>query len=99
MAHDPLTALEQDAIHVIREACARLEPLGMLWSPGKDSNTMLWLARKAFAGRVPFPVASTASIDAVLDERGTTRREERAGRTMDHEREDAFEGSRAAGYL
>src|SRR5260370_38845379 len=28
----------------------------MLWSIGKDSNTLLWLARKAFFGRVPFPV-------------------------------------------
>jgi len=56
MAHDPLTALEQQSIHVIREAYARLKPLGMLWSLGKDSNTMLWLVRKAFVGRVPFPV-------------------------------------------
>ena len=28
----------------------------MLWSIGKDSNVVLWLARKAFFGRVPFPV-------------------------------------------
>jgi sulfate adenylyltransferase subunit 2 len=28
----------------------------MLWSLGKDSNTMVWLAKKAFFGRVPFPV-------------------------------------------
>ena len=28
----------------------------MLWSIGKDSNALLWLARKAFFGRVPFPV-------------------------------------------
>ena len=38
MAHDPLTALEQHSIHVIREAYARLKPLGMLWSLGKDSQ-------------------------------------------------------------
>ena len=56
MAHDPLSALEAHSIHVIREAYARLKPLGMLWSLGKDSNTMLWLVRKAFVGRVPFPV-------------------------------------------
>ena len=53
---DPLTELEQHAIHVIREAHARLKPLAMLWSLGKDSNTLIWLARKAFLGRVPFPV-------------------------------------------
>jgi sulfate adenylyltransferase subunit 2 len=28
----------------------------MLWSVGKDSNVLIWLARKAFYGRVPFPV-------------------------------------------
>jgi 3'-phosphoadenosine 5'-phosphosulfate sulfotransferase (PAPS reductase)/FAD synthetase len=28
----------------------------MLWSLGKDSNTMVWLAKKAFFGHVPFPV-------------------------------------------
>ncbi len=28
----------------------------MLWSIGKDSNVMLWLARKAFFGHVPFPL-------------------------------------------
>src|SRR3546814_12070407 len=27
----------------------------MLWSLGKDSNVMLWLAKKAFFGHVPFP--------------------------------------------
>jgi sulfate adenylyltransferase subunit 2 len=53
---DHLQTLEQQSIYVIREAYARLKPLGMLWSLGKDSNTMLWLSRKAFGGRVPFPV-------------------------------------------
>ena len=28
----------------------------MLWSFGKDSNVMIHLARKAFFGRVPFPL-------------------------------------------
>lgn len=28
----------------------------MLWSLGKDSNVMLWLAKKAFFGHVPFPL-------------------------------------------
>lgn len=53
---DSLTRLEQHSIHVIREAHARIKPLGMLWSLGKDSNTLVWLTRKAFVGRVPFPV-------------------------------------------
>jgi sulfate adenylyltransferase subunit 2 len=49
-----LDALEAGAIHVLREAHAMLDPLAMLWSVGKDSNVLLWLARKAFLGRVPF---------------------------------------------
>ena len=28
----------------------------MPWSVGKDSTTLLWLCRKAFFGRIPFPV-------------------------------------------
>lgn len=28
----------------------------MLWSIGKDSTVLLWLARKAFFGHVPFPL-------------------------------------------
>ncbi len=37
------------------KAFARLKKLALLWSLGKDSNVMIWLARKAFFGRVPFP--------------------------------------------
>ena len=53
---DHLETLESQSIYIIREAYNRLERLGMLWSLGKDSNVMLWLARKAFYGHVPFPV-------------------------------------------
>ena len=53
---DHLHQLEQQSIYLIREAHARLNPLAMLWSLGKDSNTLLWLTRKAFGGRVPFPL-------------------------------------------
>jgi len=28
----------------------------VLWSVGKDSTTLLWLCRKAFFGKIPFPV-------------------------------------------
>lgn len=56
-SHDRLLdALEQESIYAIREAYARLKPMAMLWSIGKDSNTLLWLVKKAFLGRVPFPV-------------------------------------------
>lgn len=53
---DRLDALEAQSVYILREAYNRIEPLAMLWSLGKDSNVMLWLARKAFLGHVPFPV-------------------------------------------
>lgn len=53
---DRLDELEAQSIYVFREAHARLKRLALLWSLGKDSNVMIWLARKAFFGRVPFPV-------------------------------------------
>lgn len=55
-AHDAiLDSLEQESIFILREAFACIKPIGMLWSIGKDSNTLLWLARKAFLGKIPFP--------------------------------------------
>lgn len=51
-----LKTLEDQSIYIIREAYARIDPLAMLWSIGKDSTAMLWLVRKAFFGRVPFPL-------------------------------------------
>jgi sulfate adenylyltransferase subunit 2 len=53
---DPLDALESRAIFILREAYAAFPRLAMLWSIGKDSTVMLHLARKAFLGRVPFPL-------------------------------------------
>jgi sulfate adenylyltransferase subunit 2 len=51
-----LDELEAQSIFIFREAFARLRRIALLWSLGKDSNVMIWLARKAFFGRVPFPV-------------------------------------------
>ena len=53
---DRLDELEAQSIYILREAFARMRKLALLWSLGKDSNVMIWLARKAFFGRVPFPV-------------------------------------------
>jgi sulfate adenylyltransferase subunit 2 len=53
---DRLDELEAQSIYIFREAFARMKKLALLWSLGKDSNVMIWLARKAFFGRVPFPV-------------------------------------------
>lgn len=52
---DHLDELEAQSIYILREAFARLKKLALLWSLGKDSNVMIWLARKAFFGKVPFP--------------------------------------------
>lgn len=51
-----LDQLETQSIYILREAHKAIDRLGMLWSLGKDSNVMIWLAKKAFLGRVPFPV-------------------------------------------
>ena len=48
--------LEERSIYVIREATTKFKNVAALWSMGKDSTTMLSIARKAFLGKVPFPV-------------------------------------------
>jgi sulfate adenylyltransferase subunit 2 len=55
-AMNHLDALESQSIYILREAYHQLANPAMLWSVGKDSNVMIWLARKAFVGAVPFPV-------------------------------------------
>jgi sulfate adenylyltransferase subunit 2 len=51
-----LDELEAKSIYILREARAAFKKTAMLWSVGKDSSVLLWLARRAFFGRVPFPV-------------------------------------------
>lgn len=51
-----LDILENKSIHILREAYSELGNLCMLWSIGKDSTVLLWLARKAFFGHVPIPL-------------------------------------------
>lgn len=53
---DHLDQLEAKSVHIFREAYANFKSLCMLWSIGKDSTVLLWLARKAFYGHVPFPL-------------------------------------------
>ena len=53
---DHLEELESLSVHILREAYANFKNMGMLWSIGKDSTVLLWLARKAFFGHVPFPL-------------------------------------------
>ncbi len=52
-----LRQLESEAIHIMREVVAQFDNPVMLYSVGKDSSTMLHLARKAFfPGKIPFPM-------------------------------------------
>jgi sulfate adenylyltransferase subunit 2 len=51
-----LKELEKKSIHIIRECKAQFRNVGVLWSTGKDSTTTLWLIKKAFFGKIPFPV-------------------------------------------
>lgn len=53
---DQLEKLESQSIYILREAYREFKNLCMLWSIGKDSTVLLWLARKAFFGHVPFPL-------------------------------------------
>lgn len=53
---DLLAKKEAKSIYIIREAYRKFKDLCMLWSIGKDSTVLLWLARKAFFGHVPFPL-------------------------------------------
>jgi sulfate adenylyltransferase subunit 2 len=53
---DHIEQLEAKSVHIFREAYANFKSLCMLWSIGKDSTVLLWLARKAFYGHVPFPL-------------------------------------------
>ena len=51
---DKLDSLEAQSVFILREAYREFKSLVMLWSIGKDSTVLLWLARKAFLGHVPF---------------------------------------------
>ena len=52
-----LRRLENEAIYILREVAAQFERPHLLFSGGKDSIVLAWLARRAFApGAIPFPL-------------------------------------------
>ena len=52
-----LKELESEAIFILREVASQFEKPVMLFSGGKDSIIMFYLARKAFhPGKIPFPL-------------------------------------------
>lgn len=53
---DYLNELENKTIFLVREAYARFRNIALLWSIGKDSTSLLWMTRKAFFGKIPFPI-------------------------------------------
>src|SRR5512139_284293 len=73
-----LARLEHQSIYILREAYARFRNPAMLWSIGKDSTAMLWLARKAFLGRCPMPLVhidTTLKIPEMIAHRDRIARE------------------------
>jgi sulfate adenylyltransferase subunit 2 len=54
---DYLDQLESEAIHIFREVAGQFERPALLFSGGKDSITLVHLAKKAFRpGKFPFPL-------------------------------------------
>jgi sulfate adenylyltransferase subunit 2 len=52
-----LSAIESEAIYILREVAAQFERPILLFSGGKDSIVLSWLARKAFhPAPIPFPL-------------------------------------------
>ncbi len=52
-----LQFLESEAIYILRETAAQFQNPALLFSGGKDSIVMAWLARKAFyPAKLPFPL-------------------------------------------
>jgi sulfate adenylyltransferase subunit 2 len=73
-----LDALENQSVYILREAHRKFKRLAMLWSIGKDSSVLLWLARKAFFGHVPMPcvhVDTTYKIPEMIQFRDQKVRE------------------------
>lgn len=73
-----LDGLEAQSIYILREAYKKFGKLGMLWSIGKDSTVMLWLAKKAFFGHCPFPlihVDTNNKIPAMIEYRDKLAKE------------------------
>jgi sulfate adenylyltransferase subunit 2 len=73
-----LKALEAQSVFILREAYREFRQLVMLWSIGKDSTVLLWLARKAFFGHVPIPlmhIDTAYKIPAMIEYRDRLARE------------------------
>jgi len=73
-----LDVIEAQSIFILREAYREFKNLAMLWSIGKDSTVLLWLARKAFFGHVPIPLVhidTSFKIPEMIEYRDNLARE------------------------
>ena len=53
----PIREKRSETEYILREAVAKFKKPMLLWAGGKDSTTMLWIAKELWgAGNVPFPV-------------------------------------------
>ncbi|MGE0473675.1 MAG: phosphoadenosine phosphosulfate reductase family protein, partial [Nitrospirales bacterium] len=90
-----LRQLEDQSVFILREAYKNFDNLAMLWSMGKDSTVLLWLARKAFFGHVPFPllhVDTSYKIPAMIEYRDRLAREWRLNLIVGQNKKALAEG-------
>src|SRR5207237_6470290 len=90
-----LRQLEDQSVYIFREAYKHFDNLAMLWSMGKDSTVLLWLARKAFFGQVPFPlihIDTSYKIPAMIEYRDRLAREWRLNLVIGQNKEALANG-------
>lgn len=56
MLTERLRELEYETQSILLHTFLNFKNAGMLWSMGKDSTTLLWMARKLFENEIPFPL-------------------------------------------
>jgi len=90
-----LRQLEDQSVFILREAYKHFDNLAMLWSMGKDSTVLLWLARKAFFGHVPFPlihIDTSYKIPEMIEYRDRLAREWRLNLVIGQNKEALANG-------
>ena len=90
-----LRQLEDQSVFILREAYKHFDNLAMLWSMGKDSTVLLWLARKAFFGHVPFPlihIDTSYKIPEMIEYRDRMAREWRLNLVIGQNKEALANG-------
>jgi len=90
-----LRQLEDQSVFILREAYKHFDNLAMLWSMGKDSTVLLWLARKAFFGHVPFPLVhidTSYKIPEMIEYRDRMAREWRLNLVIGQNKEALANG-------